>query len=41
MRIGKHLLGALYTIQHCIDLYVNLAEELEKDLHLVSHVRIV
>ena len=40
MRIGKHLLGALYTIQYCIDLHVDLAEEFEEYLHPVSHVQI-
>lgn len=38
MRVRKHLLGALYSIHDCVDLHVNLAEELEKNLHPVSHV---
>ena len=32
VRVGKHLLGALYTIQYCIDLNVYLAEEFKQDL---------
>jgi len=40
MRIGKHLLRALNSVQYCIDLHVDLAEELEKNLLPVSHVRI-
>lgn len=41
VRIGKHLFGALDTIQDCVDLNVNLAEEFKQDLHkIVSHVQI-